>query len=133
MKLDLIYGSSLTIYLKSGLQYRCNPGINEIHPDFEDEILEHPTLQFYESVGQIKFSDGKVDDALEHNIGMSVDKKEGLPVSTPEPVSSGVKSKIVPSKSSSATQKKREASSAPVVSAQGENKAEELDFRPGKN
>jgi hypothetical protein len=133
MKLDLINGSSLTIYLRSQIQYRCNPGINEIHPDFEDEILSHPVLQFYESIGQIKFSDGKVDDSLEHNIGMAVDKKEGLPVSVPEPSSTGVKSKVVPSKNSSATEKKREASTAPVVAAQGENKAEELDFRPGKD
>ena len=130
MVIDVIVASSISIGLKSGIYYRLNPGRNEIHENFVDELLENSSLQYLESVKEINIIDGSVNP-VEHNIGMSVDKKEGVPVSVPEkPTDTEVKSTVVPSSKKSALDKKRDPDSAPKVASMGESSTPiaNLDF-----
>ena len=130
MIIDVLVASSISIGLKSGIYYRLNPGKNEIHEDFVEELLENPSLQYLEGVKEISILDGQVEP-LEHDIGMSVDKKEGVPVSVPEkPTDTEVKSKVVPSSKKSALDKKRDPDSAPKVASHGESSTPiaNLDF-----
>jgi hypothetical protein len=134
MIIEVSSASSISIGLKSGIYYRLNPGQNEVHEDFVEELLENPSLDYLESVGEIKIIDGSVNPT-EHDIGMSVDKKAGLPVSVPDSVSdTEVKSKVVPSSKKGALSKKREVTDVPTVIASGESSTPiaDLDFTPGK-
>jgi hypothetical protein len=133
MIIDVLVASSISIGLKSGIYYRLNPGKNEVHEDFVEELLDNPMVQYLEGVKEIALIDGSVSP-IEHNIGMSVDKKDGVPVSVPEkPTDTEVKSKVVPSSKKSALDKKRDPDSAPKVASLGESSTPiaNLDFTAG--
>jgi hypothetical protein len=133
MRIKVLNASGMSIGLQSGQYYRLNPGETEIHPDFEEELRVNPSIQYLEAVGDIEIKDGSVDP-IEHNVGMSVDKKDGVPVSVPDAVTDvEVTSKVVPSSKKSALSKKRSPDSAPQVAAHGESKTPiaDLDFTVG--
>lgn len=134
MIIKVLNASGMSIGLQSGQYYRLNPGETEIHPDFQDELRGNPSIQYLESIGDIEIKDGSVDP-VEHNIGMSVNKKDGVPVSVPDVVSDvEVTSKVVPSTKKTALSKKRNPDSAPQVISSGESKTPiaDLDFTAGQ-
>lgn len=79
----VINAYSFQVFLAERAPVTLAPGVNNLSAEVFSELVAHPDIEMYESLGWIKIFDGRVNGAEDSTTGLvlaDVGGDEGLPV-----------------------------------------------------